>query len=129
MEMRDLVLVDRHGERAADAISGITCAVLAQTLDQVRIILGGARLEALDRIPIFGAGGGGEDSGAGIGCSARIAPVDQQRFHPGAHQVVGGRGADHAAADHDRIEGRHERGSGVDGGTVTGCRAARARRD
>jgi hypothetical protein len=72
-------------------------------LDQDRVIRCGARLEALDRIRIVDAGGGRQDAGAGIGRTAAIAPIDQQRLHAGAHQVIGGRGADHAATDHHRV--------------------------
>jgi hypothetical protein len=48
-------------------MTGVAGALAPQLLDQSRIVLGGARLEALDRIRIRDAGGGREDAGAGIG--------------------------------------------------------------
>jgi hypothetical protein len=128
-EMRDLVRVNRDGQRSARVEPGIACAILAQIVDQNRIVRGGARLEALDRIRVIGVGGGRENAGASIGRAADVAAIDQQRPHSGAHQMVGGGCADHAATDHDRIVSRHKGKSALDSGTANGSRSGRARRD
>jgi hypothetical protein len=100
MEMSDLVVVDGDGQRAAHAVAGVPCAVLAQVLDQDRVVRCGACFEALDRIWIVDAGRGRENAGARIGRPADVPAIDQQRLHSRAHEVPGNRRTEHATADH-----------------------------
>ncbi len=109
LERPELVGVQRHGQRAGDAIAGIAGGLGGERCDQLGVVQHRARREALHRVRIIECGARGQDPGAGGARPARIAAIEQQRAHTVCDQVVGGRHADHTAADHDRVVAGHDR--------------------
>jgi hypothetical protein len=107
LECGHLVVVHRDRQRAAHRIAGIARPFRGEPVDQQRVVTGGVGREAIVWIGSSGIGGGRQDARAGIGRTARMSLVNQQGLRAGLDQMVGGRQADHAAADHDRIEARH----------------------
>ena len=80
-ERRQLVLVQRHRERAGDRIARVAGVLRPQALDQLRVVAQGLRLEAVERVGVALREARRQDAGAGIARPPLVGPVQQQRPH------------------------------------------------